>query len=35
MKHRGSLLRKYAVYFVVLVTSALIVSGLVELYFTH
>ena len=35
MKRRGSLLRKYAVYFVVLVTSALIVSGLVGLYFTY
>jgi signal transduction histidine kinase/HAMP domain-containing protein len=35
MKRRGSLLRKYAVYFVVLVTSALIVSGLVGMYFTY
>src|ERR1035437_3482409 len=35
MNRRGSLFRKYAVYFVVLVTSALIVSGLVGLYFTY
>lgn len=35
MNRRGSLFRKYAVYFVVLVTSALIASGLVGLYFTY
>lgn len=31
----GSLFRKYAVYFIVLVSAALIVSGLVGLYFTY
>ena len=35
MNRRGSLFRKYTVYFVVLVTSVLIVSGLVGLYFTY
>jgi signal transduction histidine kinase len=35
MNRRGSLFRKYAAYFVVLVTSALVVSGLVGLYFTY
>ena len=32
---RGSLFRKYVVYFVLLVSTALIVSGLVGLYFTY
>ena len=32
---RGSLFRKYVVYFVVLVSTALIASGLVGLYFTY
>jgi len=32
---RGSLFRKYVVYFVALVSAALIVSGLVGLYFTY
>ena len=35
MTARGSLFRKYVVYFVVLVSAALIVSGLVGLYFTY
>jgi signal transduction histidine kinase len=35
MSLRGSLFRKYVVYFVVLVSIALIVSGLVQLYFTY
>ncbi len=35
MTTRGSLFRKYVVYFVVLVSAALIVSGLVGLYFTY
>ena len=35
MTLRGSLLRKYVVYFVALVSAALIVSGLVGLYFTY
>ena len=32
---RGSLFRKYVAYFVALVSTALIVSGLVGLYFTY
>jgi signal transduction histidine kinase/HAMP domain-containing protein len=32
---RGSLFRKYVVYFVVLVSAALIASGAVQLYFTY
>jgi signal transduction histidine kinase len=32
---RGSLFRKYVIYFVALVSAALIVSGLVGLYFTY
>jgi signal transduction histidine kinase len=32
---RGSLFRKYAVYFVVVVSAALIASALVQLYFTY
>jgi hypothetical protein len=35
MNRRSSLFRKYAVYFVVLVTTALVGSGLVGLYFTY
>ena len=35
MTVRGSLFRKYVVYFVALVSAALIVSGLVGLYFTY
>jgi signal transduction histidine kinase len=35
MTARGSLFRKYAYYFVVLVSTALIVSGAVGLYFTY
>ena len=35
MTSRGSLFRKYVVYFVALVSTALIVSGLVGLYFTY
>src|ERR1035437_2760627 len=35
MNRRSSLFRKYAVYFVVLVTTALVGSGLIGLYFTY
>jgi len=35
MTPRGSLFRKYVVYFVVLVSAALVVSGLVGMYFTY
>jgi len=35
MTPRGSLFRKYAFYFVVLVSAALLVSGMVGLYFTY
>jgi signal transduction histidine kinase len=35
MTPRGSLFRKYVIYFVVLVSAALVVSGLVGMYFTY
>jgi signal transduction histidine kinase len=35
MTPRGSLFRKYVIYFVVLVSVALVVSGLVGMYFTY
>jgi signal transduction histidine kinase len=35
MTARGSLFRKYVIYFVVLVSAALVVSGLVGMYFTY
>jgi signal transduction histidine kinase len=35
MRRRGRLLRKYVVLFVVLVTGALVTSGLVEIYFSY
>jgi len=35
VKARGSLFRKYVIYFVVLVSAALIVSGLVGMHFTY
>jgi two-component system, NtrC family, sensor kinase len=35
MTARGSLFRKYVIYFVVLVSAALVVSGMVGMYFTY
>ena len=34
-KHQGRLFRKYVVVFVVLVSGALLASGLVQLYFSY
>ena len=34
-KHQGRLFRKYVVFFAVLVSGALLTSGLVQLYFSY
>ena len=33
--HRGTLFRKYMVFFVILVGGALLTSGLIEIYFSY